>query len=203
MCRKICDPCILNGFVTFSYDTERNRQGTLEQRLIKEAKVGDSSFWTPFEVEKLMTGVATHGGIDMMDNQKWFDLVSAKIPNRTIDQCKNKHRSLSEGFSASETCRMGNYRALYIPFKDASGTGKVREAVAVIDANECGTQELYQFVLSSNKIKNAGINKLPVGEVLNSMDDSGYPSRRLRDKVLNRSVFGMNLGFDLVMFKFW
>ena len=187
MCCKITDSCVLDGYVTFQYETEYNKKQSLEQNLIKEAKIGDSSFWTPFEVEKLMNCVMRNGGPDKMTDKLWFDLVTTELTNKKVEACKEKVESLLNGYSAMETAKTGSYRALYVPFLDGCGTGKIREAVCIIDAKHVKTEDLYKFVISCQKLRNRG----PPSQVKNTMDESGYPSRSLRSKILAKpSLFG-------------
>mmetsp|Transcript_4761 Transcript_4761/g.9453 ORF Transcript_4761/g.9453 Transcript_4761/m.9453 type:complete len:532 (+) Transcript_4761:60-1655(+) len=194
-CRKICDPCILNGYASFSYDTERNKKGALEQMLIKENKTGDTSFWTPLEIALLLNGVMRAGGSSSMTEQKWFELINEKLPGRSVSQCEKKHKALTSGYSEDETSKAASYRAVYIPFKDA-GTRRIREAVCIIDADQCSTEDVYKFVMASNKLRSHAsvLSGRLMQEQVNSMDDSGWPSRNLRDKALMKQGFGNLLG---------
>uniref|UniRef100_A0A7S1MY79 Myb-like domain-containing protein n=1 Tax=Hemiselmis andersenii TaxID=464988 RepID=A0A7S1MY79_HEMAN len=194
-CRKICDPCILNGYVDFNYDTDRNKKGALEQMLIKENKTGDSSFWSPLEIALLLNGVMRAGGSSSMDEKKWYELINTQLPGRTIAQCEKKHKALTSGHQESETCRTATYRAVYIPFKDA-GTRRIREAVCIVDAEQCNTEDVYKFVVAANKLKchAAALSGRVQSEQVNSMDESGFPSRHLRDKALMKNTFGSLLG---------
>eukprot|EP00284_Hemiselmis_tepida_P019028 CAMPEP_0174917318 /NCGR_PEP_ID=MMETSP1355-20121228/2374_1 /TAXON_ID=464990 /ORGANISM="Hemiselmis tepida, Strain CCMP443" /LENGTH=528 /DNA_ID=CAMNT_0016162393 /DNA_START=58 /DNA_END=1641 /DNA_ORIENTATION=- len=194
-CRKICDPCILDGFVHFSYDTDRNRKGALEQMLIRENKTGDTSFWSPLEISLLLNGVMRAGGSKAMDEQKWYDLINTQLPGRTISQCEKKHRALTSGHNETETSKTATYRAVYIPFKDA-GTRRIREAVCIVDADQCSTEDVYRFVVAANKLKchANGLSARLQSEQINSMDEGGYPSRHLRDKALMKGGLGSLLG---------
>eukprot|EP00281_Chroomonas_sp_CCMP1168_P032950 CAMPEP_0206238192 /NCGR_PEP_ID=MMETSP0047_2-20121206/14687_1 /ASSEMBLY_ACC=CAM_ASM_000192 /TAXON_ID=195065 /ORGANISM="Chroomonas mesostigmatica_cf, Strain CCMP1168" /LENGTH=499 /DNA_ID=CAMNT_0053662717 /DNA_START=9 /DNA_END=1505 /DNA_ORIENTATION=+ len=183
-CFRLCEPCILNGFVHFHYDTERNQKGALEKALIREHKTGDTSFWTPIETESLLSGVMRNGGIEAMTDEKWYEMIMEGLKGRTIAQCQNKHKELTQGWTENETCRIASYKAVYIPFKDA-GTRRIREAVCIIDSEQHSTQEVFNFVVQANKLKMhaSHLSGRLLQEQVNSMDSYGYPSRPLRDKV--------------------
>lgn len=200
-CFRLTAPCILNGFVIFDYDTGRNQKGALEQLIIKEKKE-DTSFWGPFEVEELLTGVTRYGGPEKITQENWYQLISEHLPGRTVEQCMKKHKALVNGWHETQSSRVASYRALYIPFRDA-GTRRIREAVCIIDPEKCKTQEVYKFVLAAQKIRNhcSAMSAKMQKEQVNSMEETGYPSRSLRDKVMMKG--GLNILGSLGCLKFW
>jgi hypothetical protein len=68
-----------------------------------------------------------------------------------LPQLKRKYKELKKGVGTIEKTRLGRYRAIYIPFRDA-GSSVVRETVCMVDGETTSQEDIYDFVLTAKKL---------------------------------------------------